>query len=129
MPVAPFEFFSCWPSFPVKYSKPRAPTDNNQPVQEDRNYISNSQYSTSNSGANTNQGPSVNSISKNNSSPSTYNKGTNVDITISNSQLTTSSIEGSSTTEFKFDFSVPDSAKSGDTTTISLPDQLDFQRS
>nr|WP_329958985.1 Cna B-type domain-containing protein [Lactobacillus gasseri] len=30
---------------------------------------------------------------------------------------------------FKFDFSVPDSAKSGDTTTISLPDQLDFQRS
>ena len=110
-------------------AQPRAPTDNNQPVQEDRNYISNSQYSTSNSGANTNQGPSVNSISKNNSSPSAYNKGTNVDITISNSQLTTSSIEGSSTTEFKFDFSVPDSAKSGDTTTISLPDQLDFQRS
>ena len=110
-------------------AQPRAPTDNNQPVQEDRNHISNSQYSTSNSGANTNQGPSVNSISKNNSSPSAYNKGTNVDITISNSQLTTSSIEGSSTTEFKFDFSVPDSAKSGDTTTISLPDQLDFQRS
>ena len=110
-------------------AQPRAPADNNQPVQEDRNYISNSQYSTSNSGANTNQGPSVNSISKNNSSPSAYNKGTNVDITISNSQLTTSSIEGSSTTEFKFDFSVPDSAKSGDTTTISLPDQLDFQRS
>ena len=37
-------------------AQPRAPTDNNQPVQEDRNYISNSQYSTSNSGANTNQG-------------------------------------------------------------------------
>ena len=35
-------------------AQPRAPTDNNQPVQEDRNYISNSQYSTSNSGANTN---------------------------------------------------------------------------
>ena len=110
-------------------AQPRAPTDNNQPVQEDRNYISNSQYSTSNSGANTNQGPSVNSISKNNSSPSAYNKGTNVDITISNPQLTTNSIEGSFATEFKFDFSVPDSAKSGDTTTISLPDQLDFQRS
>ena len=111
-------------------AQPRAPTDNNQPVQEDRNYISNSQYSTSNSGANTNQGPSVNSISKNNSSPSAYNKGTNVDITISNPKLTTNSIEGGfGTTEFKFDFSVPDSAKSGDTTTISLPDQLDFQRS
>ena len=52
-----------------------------------------------------------------------------IDITISNSQLTTNSIEGSFATEFKFDFSVPDSAKSGDTTTISLPDQLDFQRS
>ena len=111
-------------------AQPRAPTDNNQPVQEDRNYISNSQYSTSNSGANTNQGPSVNSISKSNSSPSAYNKGTSVDITISNSKLTTNSIEGGfGTTEFKFDFSVPDSAKSGDTTTISLPDQLDFQRS
>ena len=111
-------------------AQPRAPTDNNQPVQEDRNYISNSQYSTSNGGANTNQGPSVNSISKNNSSPSAYNKGTSVDITISNSKLTTNSIEGGfGTTEFKFDFSVPDSAKSGDTTTISLPDQLDFQRS
>ena len=110
-------------------AQPRAPTDNNQPVQEDRNYISNSQYSTSNSGANTNQGPSVNSISKSNSSPSAYNKGTSVDITISNSKLTTNSIEGRFATEFKFDFSVPDSAKSGDTTTISLPDQLDFQRS
>lgn len=52
-----------------------------------------------------------------------------IDITISNSQLTTNSIEGSFATEFKFDFSVPDSAKSGDTTTITLPDQLDFQRS
>nr|WP_305065182.1 Cna B-type domain-containing protein [Lactobacillus sp. JM1] len=53
-----------------------------------------------------------------------------IDITISNSKLTTNVIEGGfGTTEFKFDFSVPDSAKSGDTTTISLPDQLDFQRS
>ena len=110
-------------------AQPRAPTDNNQPVQEDRNYISNSQYSTSNGGANTNQGPSVNSISKNNSSPSAYNKGTNVDITITNQRSSTKEISGGGTTEFKFDFSVPDSAKSGDTTTISLPDQLDFQRS
>ena len=110
-------------------AQPRAPADNNQPVQEDRNYISNSQYSTSNSGANTNQGPSVNSISKNNSSPSAYNKGTNVDITITNQRSSTKEISGGGTTEFKFDFSVPDSAKSGDTTTISLPDQLDFQRS
>lgn len=53
-----------------------------------------------------------------------------IDITISNPKLTTNSIEGDfGTTEFKFDFSVPDSAKSGDTTTVSLPDQLDFQRS
>lgn len=52
-----------------------------------------------------------------------------IDITISNPKLTTNSIEGGFATEFKFDFSVPDSAKSGDTTTISLPDQLDFQRS
>ena len=53
-----------------------------------------------------------------------------INITISNPKLTTNSIEGGfGTTEFKFDFSVPDSAKSGDTTTISLPDQLDFQRS
>ena len=110
-------------------AQPRAPTDNNQPVQEDRNYISNSQYSTSNSGANTNQSPSVNSISKNNSSPSAYNKGTNVDITITNQRSSTKEISGGGTTEFSFDFSVPDSAKSGDTTTISLPDQLDFQRS
>lgn len=93
-------------------AQPRAPTNNNQPVQEDRNYISNSQYSTSNGGANTNQGPS-----------------SSIDITISNPKLTTNSIEGGFATEFKFDFSVPDSAKSGDTTTISLPDQLDFQRS
>ena len=110
-------------------AQPRAPTDNNQPVQEDRNYISNSQYSTSNGETNTNQGPSVNSISKNNSSPSAYNKGTSVDITITNQRSSTKEISGGGTTEFSFDFSVPDSAKSGDTTTISLPDQLDFQRS
>ncbi|MCE2324168.1 Ig-like domain-containing protein, partial [Streptococcus thermophilus] len=77
----------------------------------------------------TNQGPSVNSISKNNSSPSAHNKGTSVDITITNQRSSTKEISGGGTTEFSFDFSVPDSAKSGDTTTISLPDQLDFQRS
>ena len=110
-------------------AQPRAPTDNNQPVQEDRNYISNSQYSTSNSGANTNQGPSVNSISKNNSSPSAYNKGTSVDITITNQRSSTKEISGGGTTEFSFDFSVPNSVRSGDYTTISLPNELDFQRS
>ena len=111
-------------------AQPRAPTDNNQPVQEDRNYISNSQYSTSNGGANTNQGPSVNSIiSKNNSSPSAYNKGTSVDITITNQRSSTNEISGGGTTEFSFDFSVPNSVRSGDYTTISLPNELDFQRS
>ena len=109
-------------------AQPRAPTDNNQPVQEDRNYISNSQYSTSNSGANTNQGPSVNSISKNNSSPSAYNKGTSVDITITNQRSSTKEISGGGTTEFSFDFSVPNSVRSGDYTTISLPNELDFIR-
>lgn len=124
-------------------AQPRAPTNNNQPVQEDRNYISNSQYSTSNGGANTNQGPSVNSKQVSSDNNENTQKASNelgnnegvrgpsssIDITISNPQLTTNSIEGRFATEFKFDFSVPDSAKSGDTTTISLPDQLDFQRS
>ena len=109
-------------------AQPRAPTNNNQPVQEDRNYISNSQYSTSNSGANTNQGPSVNSISKNNSSPSAHNKGTSVDITITNQRSSTKEISGGGTTEFSFDFSVPNSVRSGDYTTISLPNELDFTR-
>ena len=107
----------------------RAPTDNNQPVQEDRNHISNSQYSTSNGETNTNQGPSVNSISKNNSSPSAHNKGTSVDITITNQRSSTKEISGGGTTEFSFDFSVPNSVRSGDYTTISLPNELDFQRS
>ena len=110
-------------------AQPRAPTDNNQPVQEDRNHISNSQYSTSNGETNTNQGPSVNSISKNNSSPSAYNKGTSVDITITNQRSSTKEISGGGTTEFSFDFSVPNSVRSGDYTTISLPNELDFQRS
>ena len=110
-------------------AQPRAPTDNNQPVQEDRNHISNSQYSTSNGETNTNQGPSVNSISKNNSSPSAHNKGTSVDITITNQRSSTKEISGGGTTEFSFDFSVPNSVRSGDYTTISLPNELDFQRS
>ena len=109
-------------------AQPRAPTDNNQPVQEDRNHISNSQYSTSNGETNTNQGPSVNSISKNNSSPSAYNKGTSVDITITNQRSSTKEISGGGTTEFSFDFSVPNSVRSGDYTTISLPNELDFTR-
>lgn len=109
-------------------AQPRAPTDNNQPVQEDSNYISNSQYSTSNGEANTNQGPSVNSISKNNSSSSAYNKGTSVDITITNQRSSTKEISGGGTTEFSFDFSVPNSVRSGDYTTISLPNELDFIR-
>jgi len=107
-------------------AQPRAPTDNNQPVQEDRNHISNSQYS--NGETNTNQGPSVNSISKNNSSPSAYNKGTSVDITITNQRSSTKEISGGGTTEFSFDFSVPNSVRSGDYTTISLPNELDFTR-
>ena len=83
---------------------------------------------TSNGGANTNQGPQVNSISWNNSSPSAYNKGTGVDITITNQRSSTKEISGGGTTEFSFDFSVPNSVRSGDYTTISLPDELDFIR-
>ncbi|MGT2739775.1 LPXTG cell wall anchor domain-containing protein [Streptococcus pantholopis] len=51
-----------------------------------------------------------------------------VPITIMNSSLSTTSVTGSETTEMSLDFSVPDSAKSGDTTTISLPDELKFTR-
>ncbi len=51
-----------------------------------------------------------------------------VDITVSNTSLSTKSISGGGTTEFSFDFAIPNSAKSGDTTVISLPDELNFQR-
>ena len=37
-------------------------------------------------------------------------------------------ISGGGTTEFSFDFSVPNSVRSGDYTTISLPNELDFTR-
>ncbi|WP_326845328.1 Cna B-type domain-containing protein [Streptococcus gallolyticus] len=53
----------------------------------------------------------------------------NVDITVSNTSLSTNTITGGGTTQFSFDFAVPNSAKSGDTTVISLPDELNFQRS
>ena len=106
-------------------AQPRAPANNNQSMQEGLNHISNSQYSTSNSEVNTNQSPSV---SENNSSPSAYNKGTSVDITITNQRSSTKEISGGGTTEFSFDFSVPNSARSGDYTTISLPNELDFSR-
>ena len=51
-----------------------------------------------------------------------------VDITVSNTSLSTNAINGGTSTEFSFDFAVPNSAKSGDTTVISLPDELNFQR-
>ena len=51
-----------------------------------------------------------------------------VDITVSNTSLSTKSISGGGTTQFSFDFAVPNSAKSGDTTIISLPNELNFQR-
>ncbi|MEX2785714.1 Ig-like domain-containing protein [Streptococcus sp. H49] len=51
-----------------------------------------------------------------------------VAITITDSSLSTTSVTGSETTEMSLDFSVPDSAKSGDTTIISLPDELKFTR-
>jgi len=51
-----------------------------------------------------------------------------VDITVSNTSLSTNTITGSGSTEFSFDFAIPNSASSGDTTVISLPDELNFQR-
>ena len=51
-----------------------------------------------------------------------------VDITVSNTSLSTNAINGGTSTEFSFDFAVPNSAKYGDTTVISLPDELNFQR-
>ncbi|MDQ8837454.1 Cna B-type domain-containing protein, partial [Streptococcus ruminantium] len=51
-----------------------------------------------------------------------------VDITISNTKLTPEVVEGGNSTRFSFDFSVPDEAKKGDETIVSLPKELDFQR-
>lgn len=51
-----------------------------------------------------------------------------IDITITNQRSSTKEISGGGTTEFSFDFSVPNSVRSGDYTTISLPNELDFIR-
>ena len=51
-----------------------------------------------------------------------------IDITITNQKSSTKEISGGGTTEFSFDFSVPNSVRSGDYTTISLPNELDFIR-
>ena len=51
-----------------------------------------------------------------------------IDITITNQRSSTKEISGGGTTEFSFDFSVPNSVRSGDYTTISLPNELDFTR-
>ena len=53
---------------------------------------------------------------------------TSIDITITNQRSSTKEISGGGTTEFSFDFSVPNSVRSGDYTTISLPNELDFIR-
>ncbi|MGU8023603.1 Spy0128 family protein [Streptococcus suis] len=51
-----------------------------------------------------------------------------VDITVSNTKLTPEKIGYKQSTEFSFDFAVPESAKEGDTTILSLPNELNFQR-
>lgn len=51
-----------------------------------------------------------------------------VDITVTNSSLSQDNITGSNTTTMTLDFAVPDDAAAGDTTTISLPNELAFSR-
>lgn len=51
-----------------------------------------------------------------------------VDVNVTNAKVSTKEISGGGTTEFSFDFSVPNSAKSEDSTIISLPDELNFTR-
>ncbi|BBA93204.1 Cna B-type domain-containing protein [Streptococcus ruminantium] len=51
-----------------------------------------------------------------------------VDIEVSNTNLTPEVVEGGNSTRFSFDFTVPNGTKKDDTTTISLPKELDFQR-
>lgn len=58
----------------------------------------------------------------------TASRGSLVDVNVTNAKVSTKEISGGGTTEFSFDFSVPDSAKGGDSTVISLPDKLDFTR-
>ncbi|MGT2948510.1 LPXTG cell wall anchor domain-containing protein [Streptococcus devriesei] len=62
-----------------------------------------------------------------------FSKGTTaeaktVGITVTNSSLSQESITGSNTTTMTLDFAVPDDAAAGDTTTISLPNELAFSR-
>ncbi|WP_178085547.1 Cna B-type domain-containing protein, partial [Streptococcus ruminantium] len=49
-------------------------------------------------------------------------------IEVSNTNLTPEVVEGGNSTRFSFDFTVPNGTKKDDTTTISLPKELDFQR-
>ena len=58
----------------------------------------------------------------------TASRGSKVDVNVTNAKVSTKEISGGGTTEFSFDFSVPNSAKSGDSTIISLPDELNFTR-
>ncbi|MHC3587678.1 Ig-like domain-containing protein, partial [Streptococcus suis] len=51
-----------------------------------------------------------------------------VNITVSNTKLTPEKSGYKQSVEFSFDFAVPESAKEGDTTVISLPNELTFQR-
>ncbi|MFI3083288.1 Spy0128 family protein [Streptococcus sp. 2022WUSS135] len=51
-----------------------------------------------------------------------------VNITVSNTKLTPEKSGYKQSVEFSFDFAVPESAKDGDTTVISLPNELTFQR-
>lgn len=51
-----------------------------------------------------------------------------VDITVTNSSLSHTEITGSNTTTMSMDFSVPNEAVAGDTTTITLPNELTFNR-
>ncbi|BDD41425.1 Cna B-type domain-containing protein [Streptococcus ruminantium] len=51
-----------------------------------------------------------------------------VDIKVENTELTPEVLNGGLSTNFSFDFIVPREASKGDTTTISLPNELNFQR-
>lgn len=62
-----------------------------------------------------------------------FSKGTRaeaktVDITVTNSSLSQTEIKGSNTTTMSLDFAVPNEAAAGDTTTITLPNELAFSR-
>lgn len=62
-----------------------------------------------------------------------FSKGTRaeaktVDIIVTNSSLSQTEIKGSNTTTMSLDFAVPNEAAAGDTTTITLPNELAFSR-